>query len=156
MKSYPDEERRVAADRRQTATSIWHTLVGSGRRMRRRRRDEHQRPYFVDRFSATTLVLILVFLLLSIVDAVITIHLLRSGCDEANPLMARLLEWGILPFLVGKYILTAAGLPLLLVIKNFTLFGTRFRVDYLLPVLVVLYVILLLYQVSLLRTHAEL
>lgn len=153
MQSVSNEERRALDDRRQAATSAWDTLLGVGRRMFQRRSCEHQQEYFVDRFSLSTLLLVVTLLILSVVDAVITIHLLPAGCGEVNPLMAHLLDWGVVPFLVGKYILTAAGLPVLLVYKNFRLFGTRLRVFYLIPALVALYVVLLAYQVSLLYTH---
>jgi hypothetical protein len=156
MQPFPNEERRAAGDRRQVATCVLDTLVGVGRRMFHRRLHDHRRAYFVDRFSLSTLLLILTLLILSIVDAVITINLLAVGCGEVNPLMANLLDRGVVPFLVGKYILTAAGLPVLLIFQNFTLFGTRFRVFYLLPTLVALYVFLLAYQVSLLHTHVGL
>ena len=53
--------------------------------------------------------------------------------------MNRLLEHGVLPFLLGKYLLTVIGLPVLLIFKNYYLFGTRVRVGYLIPLLVVLY-----------------
>jgi hypothetical protein len=156
MQSIPSGDRRIVPDRRQTVTRAWDSLLGVGHRMFHRRRDEHAREYFVDRFPASTLVLILLILILSLVDAVITIHLLAADCGEANPLMAHLLEHGVTPFLVGKYTLTAVGLPVLLIFQNFRLFGTRFRVFYLLPVFVVLYVLLLAYQVSLLYAHAAL
>ena len=156
MPSIPTEDRRTIADRRLVATSWWDSVCGAGRRMKLRRRDEHAREYFVDRFAPMTLLLILLFLLLSIVDAVLTIQLLPAGCGEANPLMACLLDRGVMPFLVGKYVLTAAGLPILLLYQNFKLFGTRFRVFYLLPALVALYIILLVYQLSLLQTHVGL
>jgi hypothetical protein len=150
------KERRLLADRRRRPTTIWDTLASLGRRIAMRRGTERHGPYFVDRFPTTTLAVIVFLLFLSVVDAVITIHLIRSGCDEVNPLMARLLDWGISPFLIGKYLLTAAGLPVLLVFKNFTLFGTRFRVAYLIPVFVALYVALIVYQVALLKTHGGL
>ena len=155
MQSHSNEERRAVSDRRRVATSVWDTLTGFGRRMRLRRSTEHRSAYFVDRFSVSMLMAILALLLMSIVDAVITIHLIPAGCGEINPLMAALLDRGILPFLVGKYILTAAGLPVLLVFKNFTLFGSRVRVGYLIPLLVGMYVVLLVYQANLLRTHLE-
>ena len=155
MQSLPNEDRRMLSDRRLAATRAWDTLAGIGRRFRLRRAEEHGSPYFVDRFPFSTLAAIVTLLLMSIVDAVITIHLIPAGCCEVNPLMAALLDWGVLPFLVGKYVLTAAGLPVLLVFKNFTLFGTRFRVGYLIPVLVGLYVLLLIYQSALLRAHLD-
>ena len=49
-------------------------------------------------------------------------------------------------FLIGKYVLTAVGLPLLLIFKNHCLFGTRFRVGYLILVIVALYLVLIAYQ----------
>jgi hypothetical protein len=156
MQSIPSGDRRIVPDRRQTVTRVWDSLWGVGRRMFHRRRDEHAREYFVDRYSVSSLVLILLILIFSLVDAVITIHLLAADCGEANPLMAHLLEHGVTPFLIGKYILTAVGLPVLLVFQNFRLFGTRFRVSYLFPVFVALYIILLAYQISLLHTHAAL
>ena len=44
------------------------------------------------------------------------------------------------------------GLPVLLVFKNYSLFGTRFRVGYLIPMFLGLYALLLVYQLSLLQS----
>ena len=85
-------------------------------------------------------------LILCLVDAVLTLMLLHCGSEEFNPLMGCLLEHGIRPFLIGKYVLTAVGLPLLLIYKNHYLFGTRFRVGYLIPIIVTLYLVLIAYQ----------
>ena len=149
-----DEERRAPPDRRAEATSVWDALWGVGRRMGMRRVADHACDYYVERDHVWSLALVVMILMLSIVDAVITISLLDHDCHEINPLMAWLLERGVVPFLIGKYVLTAAGLPVLLLFKNFRMFGTRFRVGYLVPIVVALYVLLLAYQWSLLRTHA--
>lgn len=114
--------------------------------MRARRAAEHRRPYFADRFPATLFALIVAMLILCVVDAVLTLELLPRGGAEFNPLMGCLLERGIRPFLIGKYVLTAAGMPLLLIFKNHYLFGTRFRVGYLIPIIVALYLGLIAYQ----------
>lgn len=147
----PGIENRAKADRRQTPTGPWTAFPPAGLRMRNRRASEHQRPYFVDRFSPAMLVFVLMLLMASIVDAILTIQLLQAGGDEINPLMDRLLDYGILPFLVGKYLLTVVGLPLLLVFKNHYLFGLRFRVGYLIPSTVVLYLVLIGYQLLLMH-----
>ena len=81
-------------------------------------------------------------LVLTIADGVLTIELLDISGEELNPFMAHLLDRGRLAFLAGKYILTAAGLPFLVVFKNYRLFGTRFRVGYLFPVFIGLYIVL--------------
>ena len=114
--------------------------------MRARRAVEHRRPYFVDRFPTTLFILIIAVLLLCLVDAVLTLDLLQRGSEEFNPLMSCLLQHGMRPFLIGKYAMTAIGLPLLLIFKNHYLFGTRFRVGYLIPIIVVLYLVLIAYQ----------
>ena len=43
------------------------------------------------------------------------------------------------------------GLPLLLIFKNYYLFGTRFRVGYLIPLIVVMYLVLIGYQLVLMH-----
>ena len=141
-----NQDRRHEPDRRTGPTGAWGAFPPAGWRMRARRAAEHRRAYFVDRFPATLFVLIVAVLILCVVDAVLTLVLLRRGSEECNPLMGCLLEQGVRPFLVGKYVLTAVGLPLLLIFKNHTMFGTRFRVGYLIPIIVALYLILVAYQ----------
>ena len=124
-----------------------------GRRQRVRRGAEREGPFFTDRYDALTLGLIVAVLVLCIVDGVLTIELLDLNSEEANPVMGLLLARGHLPFLVGKYAMTAAGLPFLVVYKNWPFFGTRFRAGFLLPVFLGLYLGLVAYQVHLLGTN---
>lgn len=95
--------------------------------------------------------MVVALLLLTIADGSITLVLVNSHCEEANPLMAPLVERGAAPFLVVKYALTACGLPVLLAYRRHRMFGSRFRVGFVLPVLVGLYLTLLAYQFALLR-----
>jgi len=115
-----------------------------------RRSAEREGPFFTDRHDALTLAFIVGVLVLCIVDGVLTIELLGANCEEANPVMKFLLDRGHLPFLLGKYAMTAAGLPFLVVYKNWGFFGTRFRAGFLLPVFLGLYLGLVAYQVHLL------
>jgi hypothetical protein len=147
-------ERRTLPDRRNKPTGPWGAFWPTGRRRALRRAAEHCRPYFVDRFSPTTFVLIVLLLAATVVDAVLTIHLLRAGAEEMNPLMEGLLHYGVQRFVVVKYLLTATGLPLLLIYQHHRLFGTRVRVAHLLPVAVALYGVLIGYQVLLLHVGA--
>ena len=149
-------ERREERDRRHRVW--WSVFYGSFNPRRRRppRRLDDSRYHSVDWHASHLLAVAISILLLSVCDACLTLALLEIGAREANPLMACLLDRGVMPFLVGKYVLTAAGLPILLLFQNFKLFGTRFRVFYLLPALVALYIILLVYQLSLLQTHVGL
>jgi hypothetical protein len=149
----PDLElgRRGLPDRRRVPTGPWDTFRLAGRRACVRRRSERQGVYFLDRFDALTLALIVSLLGLTIVDGVLTVELLDVNSEEMNPLMGHLLARGHTAFFLGKYILTALGLPFLLVYKNYPMFGTRFRVGYLLPVFLGLYLVLVLYQMVLLQ-----
>jgi hypothetical protein len=145
------DERRREPDRRGQPTSPWGAFSFAGQRRRNRRAGDRRRPHFVDRFSSATFILVLMLLAASIVDAVLTIHLLREGADEINPLMDHFLAHGVQRFLLIKYVLTAGGLPLLLIYQNHYLFGTRIRVGYLIPIAVAMYAVLIGYQLILIQ-----
>ena len=71
--------------------------------------------FFVDRIDPPMFVLTVLLLVLTIVDGTVTLLLLGAGCEEINPAMGYLLRRGPLHFLLGKYALTTAGLPFLLI-----------------------------------------
>jgi hypothetical protein len=141
--------RRIQSDRRQKPTSPWAALPPTGHRMRNRRSEEHRQPYFTDRFSPLIFLGILTLIAATFLDAGLTVYVLYSGGCEVNPLMARLLDHSVEAFVIGKYLLTVVGLPVLLIFRNHYLFGTQFRVGYLIPVSVALYAVLIAYQVLL-------
>jgi hypothetical protein len=144
-------EQRARSDRRKKPTSPWDAFRFRGRRMHNRRGDEHRQEYFVDRFSNGILLVVLLLIIATLVDAALTIHILSSGGEEVNPLMEILLNHSIEAFVFGKYLLTVVGLPLLLIFKNHYLFGTPLRVGHLIVVAVLLYVVLICYQVVLIQ-----
>jgi hypothetical protein len=151
MNREPSVENRQGTDPRQAPTSILDSLLGEGERMRNRRAVDLRGQYFVDRFPFTTMLSIMVLLAFTVLDGVLTLDLVELNCRELNPFMGHLLKKGPLVFLLGKYVLTAAGLPVLLVFKNHCLFGTRFRVGYLVPCFVSLYACLIVYQIQLVQ-----
>jgi hypothetical protein len=148
-----DSDRRADRDRRQTPTGPWSAFPPAGGRMASRRAQEHRQPYFVDRFSSAMFIAVVLLIVASVVDAVLTIQLIDAGAVETNPLMAHLLDHGILPFVIGKYVLTVAGLPLLLIFKNYYLFDTRVRVGHLIPMALVTYLALIGYQLALMHSY---
>jgi hypothetical protein len=149
-------DHRSTPDRRRRPTRPWDAFVTPARRGRPRRADDARTPFtFVDRYDERLGVLILLLLVLTIVDGVLTMILIDLCCEEANPLMARLIERGPMAFVLVKYAMTAVGLPVLLVFQDHRMFGTRFRVRYLIPAFVGLYLLLLTYQVGLLRGAAS-
>lgn len=56
--------------------------------------------------------------MLSVFDALLTLILIERGSSELNPVMAYFLEYGPLPFLIAKYLLTSFGIVILLIFKN--------------------------------------
>lgn len=153
------DNRRTKPDRRRRPTRAWDAFWTPAQRRRHRRAGDPGGPpwhRFVDRYDGSLGVLILLLLTLTIVDGLLTMILLDRCCEEANPVMARLIERGPLVFVLGKYAMTAVGLPVLLLFQDHRMFGTAFRVRHLLPAFVGLYLVLLVYQVGLLRACAAL
>jgi hypothetical protein len=111
-----------------------------------RRTEERYGTFFSDRFDALTLAMVVTLLGLTVVDGMLTLELLELNSEEANPFMGHLLKRGPLDFLLGKYVLTAMGLPFIVVYKNYPMFKTRFRIGFLLPIFISLYVALISYQ----------
>ncbi len=140
------ECQRSQTDRRDRPTSPLDAFRWSGRRVSPRRNAERVGGFFSDRFGAVTLAMIVTLLSLSIVDGVLTLELLNFNSEEANPLMGHLLKRGPQAFLLGKYVLTSMGLPFIVVYMNYPMFGTRFRVGFLLPVFISLYIAIISYQ----------
>jgi hypothetical protein len=144
-------ERRSQPDRREKPTSPWAALPPAGDRMRNRRGEEHRQPYFTDRFSPVIFAGVLMLIAATFVDAGLTVYVLHRGGCEVNPLMQRLLSRSVEAFVIGKYLLTVIGLPVLLIFRNYYLFGTQLRVGHLIPVSVALYAVLIGYQVILIE-----
>jgi hypothetical protein len=147
MKKNPDfeTERRFLPDRRREPTTIWNSVYLGGRRRQVRREFERRQLYFVDQFHWSILLSILLLLVFSLADGLITLELIDSGCVEVNPLMRFSLSHGPACFLTVKYLLTAIGLPVLV------LFGVRYRAGLLISAIVALYAALIVYQVNLLQ-----
>ena len=143
-------ERRSGKDRRTRPTSpfSWASLRGSRRNSRRAEDQEKHR--FVDVYSPAFLLVIVVILSLSILDALFTLELIGRGAQELNPVMAFFLQFGHLPFLLSKYLLTASGLMALLILKNCTVWGGKISAKVVLLTIPFLYMILIGYEVLLL------
>lgn len=85
---------------------------------------------------------------LGCVDAWLTLRLLAAGATEVNPLLDAALGAGTGLFLATKFFLTALGIALLVVHKNFSVFR-RLNGQILLQIVFALYVCLIGYEVAL-------
>ncbi len=110
---------RRGNDRRRGPTPFVsrYTLLG-GRREGDRRLAATENQY-VDRYEPWLVAVLVAIGALCALDAVFTLLYLQKGGSEANPLMARAIEWGPVEFMVLKCAVTNLGLLVLCVHKNF-------------------------------------
>jgi len=113
-------DRRTGRDRRSRPTRALSAFWGHGQRRVGRRRGDADRTY-VDSFTPGDVALLLGIFLLNIFDALFTLMWLQRGGEEANPLMAFLLDMGEGAFLIQKCIVVGIWLVVLLIHKNFRL-----------------------------------
>lgn len=145
MISSSKQKNRGFQDRRKCPTPMISrfTFYG-GRRKTVRRTEDKKEHIYVDLYSTRLLVAVLSLLLLSSLDAFLTLALIDKGhAVEANPLMAMLLDYGTTPFAVIKFTITAFALIILCVFKNVKI--TRVC----LPCAIKMYVCVVLYELYL-------
>ena len=138
-------ERRKGTDRRKAPTRPFSKYIFKGKRKQERRKEEDQN-YYVDRYDAKYLALVLSILALCVFDAYFTLKILHYGGKELNPLMIKFLDRFPEISLVVKYLITVISLVILLVHKNFILFG-KIKAYFFLYIIFSLYFILVLYEV---------
>ena len=124
----PKIERRSGLDRRKRKTAILSKYWLMGKRSVVRREEDRQKPYRLDRHSHKILSVILLVIMLSILDAALTLVLISHGATEINPIMAYFLNHGPLVFFWSKYLLTCTCLFIILVNTNYYIFGNKIRV----------------------------
>jgi len=116
----PATERRVRPDRRARPTTLWSTLRWRGRRHVFRRAGEAHRAY-VDCLARRTVVLALLFVVGSALDALLTLVHLADGAATANPVMSLALTHSDGLFLALKLSLTGMSAWFLAAHQHFPL-----------------------------------
>ena len=138
-------ERRKFPDRRKFPTRPFSKYIFKGRR-KQARREQENRNYYVDRYDAKYLALVLSIVVLCVFDAYFTLKIIHIGGRELNPLMIKFLDRFPELSLLMKYIVTVISLVILLVHKNFVLFG-KVKAYVFLYVIFGLYFLLVLYEI---------
>lgn len=90
--------------------------------------------------------LIILLIILSIVDGLMTLHLLDNEVLELNPIMSFFLDLGPWSFLTVKFLLTCFGGTCLLVVSNSYAFGGRIHVRDVFPAMVSLYLMVMFWN----------
>jgi len=140
----PFVERRVnKRDRR--ALTFWTFLRGSlsPRRRGGRRASEQEQP--VDFHEPYLLLLSILMLVLSVVDAFLTVTLMTHGAEETNPLLAFVLNEHPRLFAVVKMALTGMGVVFLVAVARMKFFRLV-RASVVLQLLVLAYFALVAYE----------
>ena len=138
-------DKRKKSDRRKFPTRPFSKYIFKGKR-RHARREEEDLNYYVDRYDAKYLALILSILVLCVLDAYFTLKIIHYGGKELNPLMIKFLDKFPEISLLMKYLVTVICLVILLVHKNYILFR-KVKAYFFLYVIFSLYFILVLYEV---------
>lgn len=137
-------DNRIGNDRRQLT---WRTFLFGYLRSRRRvhRRSAETNTHFIDWHHPWLFFLATGIMLLSSVDAFLTLQLLARGAMEINPVMAAVLGHGQFVFAVSKMLLTGAGILVLVFLSRFRLFNLM-RTGVLLTYLFSVYACLVCYE----------
>lgn len=138
-------EKRVSTDRRNRPTPIMsrYTFYGGQRKVIRRGK-ESKKHIYVDLYSTRLLIAAISLLILSCLDAFLTLELIGNGSVvEANPLMAILLNHSETLFAITKFTITATALTVLVLFKNVKI--TRIC----LPCAIKMYILVIAYELYL-------
>ena len=111
-------EKRRGRDRRTHQFPKWRYLFFSGRRAHARRQEDLHRTFYFDRYSSNLFAAIVAILMLSVLDALLTLYLIDNGSTELNPVMSYFIEYGPYVFMGAKYLLTCTGVIILLLFRN--------------------------------------
>lgn len=145
----PHADRRKQ-NRRSKPTSPLTTASLFGKRKNIRREEDRLSQPYVDLYSFSSVLSVVVTLILSVTDAILTLKIISLGGSELNPFMDFFLQLGPSPFLIIKYLLTGTCLAIFLVHKNRVIFWGYLRVKSLLVFCLLLYFTLILYEMALL------
>jgi len=143
-------ERRDRADRRRR---LWWSLIyGSFNPRRRRpaRRTEESRYQALDWHSAHLFAVSVGILILCVADAFLTVTLMTGGAVEVNPVMALFIGRNVAVFAGLKMAVTSIGILLMVFLARYR-FMRLVRVDVILYCILVAYVILIFYEIGMLR-----
>jgi len=133
-------ERRSGKDRRSQSGFNIRSLLMGGKRAIIRRQDDRYKFVYVDQYSQSLFGAIVLILLLSVLDALLTLLLMDHGAAEINPIMAYYLNIGPYTFLSVKYMLTSMGVIILLMLRNIFLRAIKLYTHSLFYFIIVMFV----------------
>jgi hypothetical protein len=149
------QERRARADRRHRVWwSVWYGSFNPRRRAPPRRQDD-SRFHSLDWHSSHLLAVAIGILLLSVLDAFLTMLLLQGGANEVNPVMAALIYRSVAMFAALKMGMTGLGVLLMVFLARYR-FMRLVRVEWALYGVLLAYVSLVCYEFWMIKSPVDL
>jgi hypothetical protein len=145
--SYMEDRRGI--DRRTNTKARFKYLLFNGRRERFRRDEDRGKAFIFDRYNQKLFLAITAILILSIIDAVLTLVVIQRGATELNPVMAYFLDHGTSTFIVAKYVLTSIGVLILLIFKNVFLTKIKIYTHSLFPCVILIFIAVIVWELFL-------
>ena len=142
-------EKRRGTDRRTNNRARLKYLLFDGRREQSRRDEDRSKAVIYDRYNPKLFFAITTILVLSILDAVLTLIVIQRGATELNPVMAYFLELGTPTFIIAKYILTSVGVFILLIFKNVFLTRIKIYTHSLFPCVIFVFMVVIAWELFL-------
>ena len=142
-------DRRSGRDRRNRSTFDVIKPLVSGKRAQARRRSDRNVVVYFDRYSPASLWFVVIILILSVVDALLTMMLIRNGAVELNPVMAYYLDIGPQVFLAVKYALTSLSVFILLVYGSVAFRGAQIHIRSVFPLIITAFVSVVVWEIYL-------
>jgi len=140
-------DRRIIDDRRKQSTPFLsrHAIFG-GRRKTIRREEDKKKHIFVDHYGLRLFMTLLLLLILSMLDAYLTLGLVKANnATEVNPIMALYLDQGGVTFFLEKFLFTSAAVFIFCVFNHFSI--TRIS----LTLAIIIYLGVVFYEVSIMN-----
>lgn len=149
--SRPFFERREQSDRREFSWhTFWHGIFSPRRRAVRRQQETVAQH--LDWYEPQLMFVAVLILLLSLLDALLTLSLLPKGAIEWNPLMRFLIETNVSLFILSKLLVTGFSLVCLIALGRFRLFSV-ISLQHILGTIVFMYGCLITYETMLLLKY---
>lgn len=126
MENQTPSERRSDQERRQHNNLFYKLLFIKGNRQKVRRADDCRKIVELDRYHPTLFIAVLIVLILSLLDAALTLVLLDKGAVELNPVMRYYITLGPATFVLVKYGITA--LALIIIVGLSAILFKRYRI----------------------------
>jgi len=146
-------ERRSGHDRRQRNRPSLKDMLIYRRRRRPRRKEDRSKFVLLDHYGTSIGLSFITVLILSVVDAFMTLFLLSHGAVEMNPVMGYFLEINEYAFLSAKYGLTVVSVFIILILNYAFMQKFRLHAQSLLNCFVLIFALLVFWEIYLVMRH---